>query len=132
MAVFDVASDARRAFDVLRRGGTAIVPHTIGYAALGGSGPALRRIFEAKRRGASKRNAMVANLAIQNDVHRCSARGRDIVRAIVEDYDLPLGCIAPYRPDHPMLAKLDAETRDASTKTARLQSCSMPGACTSS
>ena len=116
MAVFDVAGDARRAFDVLRRGGTAIVPHTIGYAALGGSGPALRRIFEAKRRGASKRNAMVANLAIQNDVHQCSARGRDIVRAIVDDYDLPLGCIAPYRPDHPMLAKLDAETRDASTQ----------------
>jgi len=47
MAVFNVAGDARRTFDVLRRGGTAVVPHTIGYAALGGSGLALRRIFEA-------------------------------------------------------------------------------------
>jgi tRNA A37 threonylcarbamoyladenosine synthetase subunit TsaC/SUA5/YrdC len=120
MAVFDVAGDARRAFDVLRRGGIAIVPHSIGYAALGGSGPALRRIFEAKRRGAAKRNAMVANLAIQNDVHRCSPRGRDIVHAIVEDYDLPLGCIAPCRLDHPMLAKLGGETLAASTQDGTL------------
>jgi tRNA A37 threonylcarbamoyladenosine synthetase subunit TsaC/SUA5/YrdC len=115
LALFDVARDARQAFDVLRRGGTAIVPHTIGYAALGGSGAALRRIFSAKRRGASKRNAMVANQSVQGEVHRLSARGRDIVRAIVEDYDLPLGAIAPCRLDHPMLAQLDAQTVEDST-----------------
>jgi tRNA A37 threonylcarbamoyladenosine synthetase subunit TsaC/SUA5/YrdC len=116
MSLFDVAGDAERAFETLRRGGTAIVPHSIGYAALGGSAAALRRIFEAKRRGAAKRNAMVANQAIQGEVQRCSPRGRDIVRAIVEDYDLPLGCIAPCRLDHPMLAGLDAETLAASTR----------------
>lgn len=116
MALFDIAGDAKRAFEVLQRGGVAIVPNSIGYSALGGSGAALRRIFEAKRRGASKRNAMVANLAIQSDVQRCSPRGRDIVRAIVEDYDLPLGCIAPCRLDHPMLAGLDGETLAASTQ----------------
>lgn len=120
MTMFDVAGDASRAFDVLRGGGAAIVPHTIGYAALGGSGAALRRIFQAKRRGASKRNAMVANLAIHNDVHVCSSRGRDIVRAIVEDYDLPLGVIAPCRLDHPMLRRLDAETLVGSTQNATL------------
>jgi tRNA A37 threonylcarbamoyladenosine synthetase subunit TsaC/SUA5/YrdC len=116
LGVFDVAGDAARAFEALRRGGIAIVPHTIGYAALGGSGAALRRIFETKKRGVSKRNAMVANLAVQRDVHLCSPRGRAIVSAIVDDYDLPLGCIAPYRPDHPMLAKLDADTLAASTQ----------------
>ncbi|HEY5208201.1 MAG TPA: Sua5/YciO/YrdC/YwlC family protein [Stellaceae bacterium] len=116
MALFDIAGDARRAFDVLTGGGIAIVPHTIGYAALGGSGPALRRIFDAKRRGAAKRNAMVANRAIQAEVQHCSPRGRDIVRAIVEDYDLPLGCIAPCRLDHPLLARLDAEALAASTQ----------------
>jgi tRNA A37 threonylcarbamoyladenosine synthetase subunit TsaC/SUA5/YrdC len=118
MGVFDFARDAERAFVVLRGGGAAVVPHNIGYAALGGSGPALRRIFAAKRRGASKRNAMVANLAIQRDVQQCSPRGRDIVSALVEDYNLPLGCIAPCRLDHPMLAKLDAETLAASTQNA--------------
>ena len=114
--LFDVAGDAQRAFDILERGGTAIVPNTIGYSALGGSGEALRRIFDAKRRGASKRNAMVANLAIQRQVQQCSPRGLEIISAIVQDYNLPLGCIAPCRLDHPMLAKLDAETLAASTR----------------
>ncbi len=116
MAVFDVGADAKRAFDVLLRGGIAIVPHTVGYAALGGSGPALSRIFNAKRRCASKRNAMIANLAIQNDIHQCSQSGSDIVHAIVDDYNLPFGCIAPYRLDHTMLTKLDAEMLTASTQ----------------
>jgi len=118
MTALDIPGDARRAFDVLQGGGTAIVPHTIGYAALGGSGAALRRIFFAKQRKASKRNAMVANMAIQNEVHCCSPRGYEIVRAIVEDYNLPLGCIAPCRLDHPMLANLDADTLLASTQGA--------------
>ena len=116
MSLFDIAGDAQRAFTVLQHGGAAIVPHSIGYAALGGSAATLRRIFEAKRRGPAKRNAMVANLAIQSEVQRCTPRGRGIVRAIVEDYDLPLGCIAPCRLDHPMLAALDAETLAASTR----------------
>lgn len=116
MSLFDIAGDAQRAFTVLQHGGAAIVPHSIGYAALGGSAATLRRIFEAKRRGPAKRNAMVANLAIQSEVQRCTPRGRGIVRAIVEDYDLPLGCIAPCRVDHPMLAALDAETLAASTR----------------
>jgi tRNA A37 threonylcarbamoyladenosine synthetase subunit TsaC/SUA5/YrdC len=116
MSLFDVASDARRAFEVLSGGGIAIVPHTIGYAALGGSWPSLRRVFEAKQRGTGKRNAMVANLAVQNEVQQCSPRGRDIVRAIVEDYDLPLGCVGPARLDHPMLARLDDLTLAASTR----------------
>jgi tRNA A37 threonylcarbamoyladenosine synthetase subunit TsaC/SUA5/YrdC len=118
MAVFNVAGDAERAFAILCGGGAAIVPNNIGYSALGGSSAALRRIFAAKRRGASKRNAMVANLAIQREVQQCSQRGQDIVSAIVEDYNLPLGCIAPCQLDHPMLAKLDADTLAASTQNA--------------
>ncbi len=120
MALFDVAHDARRTLDALRRGGIAIVPHTIGYAVLGGSGASLQRIFVTKKRGASKRNAMVANLAVQREVHQLSARGRDVVRAIVEDYNLPLGCIGPCRFDHPMLAQLDPETVAASTQDGTL------------
>jgi len=116
VSLFDVAGDARRAFDALRRGGIAIVPNTIGYSVLGGSGAALRRIFDTKKRAASKLNAMVANADIHREVHVCSPRGRDIVRAITEDYDLPLGCIAPCRLDHPLLRKLDPETLGGSTK----------------
>lgn len=116
MSLFDVAGDARRAFDVLRGGGIAIVPHNIGYSALGGSPEALRKIFVTKGRGATKRNAMVGNFATHSELQVCSTRGREIARAIVDDYGLPLGCIAPYRPDHPMMTRLDAETVAGSTE----------------
>ena len=120
MALFDVAADAARAFTSLRAGGIAIVPNDIGYSALGGSRAALERIFVAKRRPPEKLNAMVSNMAIHQELHACSNRGREIVEAIVGDYDLPLGCIAPYRPNHAMLWDLDAETLAASSLGGRL------------
>lgn len=115
MRFFNVAEDARRAFNTLKAGGIAIVPNDIGYSILGGSGSALRRIFQTKGRAPSKLNAMVGNLEIHRELHVCSQRGRDIVQAITEDYDLPLGCIAPCQMQHPLLQKLDAETLAAST-----------------
>ncbi len=115
MAVFNVEEDARKAFDTLKAGGIAIVPNDVGYSILGGSGSALRLIFQTKGRAPSKLNAMVGNLQIHRELQICSRRGRDVVQAITEDYDLPLGCIAPCRLDHPMLRKLDAETLAAST-----------------
>ena len=115
MALFDIRSDAARAFATLRTGGIAIVPNDVGYSVLGGSRTALERIFITKRRPPEKLNAMIANMPIYRELHACSSRGREIVDAIVGDYDLPLGCIAPYRPDHPMLRGLDVKTLAASS-----------------
>lgn len=120
MPFFDVKGDARRAFDALKAGGTAIVPNEIGYSIFGGSTRALRLIFDTKQRGPTKRNAFVGNADIHRDLHVCSPRGRDIVRAVTEDYGLPLGCIAPCRMDHPMLRRLDPEMLEASTKDGTL------------
>lgn len=118
--IFDIADDAARAFEVLRQGGTAIVPNDIGYSILGGSKDALSRIFRTKQRAPQKLNAMVANLDTHRSLHRCSPRGAAIVSAITEDYGLPLGCIAPYRADHPMMRRLDADVVEASTRSGTL------------
>ena len=80
MRFFDVEEDARRAFNTLKAGGIAIVPNDIGYSILGGSGSALRRIYQTKGRAPSKLNAMVGNLEIHRELHVCSQRGRDIVK----------------------------------------------------
>jgi len=116
VSVFDFEGDARRAFDVLKSGGIAIVPNDIGYSILGGSPAALQRIFATKGRAASKLNAMVGNADIERELHILSPRGRDIVAAITEDYDLPLGCIAPCRVDHPLLRALTPQALAASTR----------------
>ena len=111
-----VAADAQRAFDVLRQGGIAILPNDVGYSAIGGSGDALRRIFEAKRRPPTKLNAMLGNMEIHREVHRLDRRQEDIVDALVLDHGLPLGLIAPARMDHPLLRGLDPEAIRGSSR----------------
>ena len=120
MKFFDIEADALRAFEALKAGGTAIVPNTIGYSIFGGSTRALKLIFNTKQRGPSKRNAFIGNTDLHRELHQCSARGREIVRAITEDYGLPLGCIAPCRLDHPFLKSLEPEMLEASTKDGTL------------
>jgi len=115
MALPDIGSDAARAFAAMRAGAIAILPNDVGYSLIAGEGPALRKIFETKRRAPTKLNAMLGNDDHHRELHRVGPRARDILRAIVEDYDLPLGVIAPCRPDHPMLRRLDGDTYRRST-----------------
>ena len=112
----DIDGDARQAFEVLQAGGIAILPMDVGYSAIGGSTGALKRIFETKRRAPSKLNAMLGDMALHRDLHVVSDRGAAVVRALVDDYDLPIGAIAPARRDHPILRKLDAAALDGSSK----------------
>jgi tRNA A37 threonylcarbamoyladenosine synthetase subunit TsaC/SUA5/YrdC len=116
MPIYDTAGDARRAFDVLKKGGIAIMPNDIGYSLIGGSAASLKRIFDTKQRAPTKLNAMVGNEDIRREVHICSARAHDVVAAITKDYGLPLGCIAPANFDHPLLRNLDRNVISASSK----------------
>ena len=111
----DVAADARRAFDVIVQGGIAILPMDVGYSLIGTSEPALRKIFDTKRRAPSKLNAMLGDHALHRDLHLLDARQREIVDAITIGYDLPLGLIAPARMDHPILRKMSADMLARST-----------------
>ena len=103
MASPDVQGDAARAFEVLRAGGIAVLPMDVGYSLIGGSEAALERIFATKKRSDSKLNAMLGDMALHRELHVLGPRGRAVVDALVEAYDLPLGAIAPARMDHPML-----------------------------
>ena len=116
MAVIDPPRDARRAFDVIKGGGVAILPNDVGYSLIGAHAPALKRIFDTKKRAPAKLNAMLGNADLHREIHVVSERGRRIVEAITIDYDLPLGLIAPCRPDHPLLTKLDPDTYARSTR----------------
>lgn len=113
--MLDIAGDAARAFGVIAAGGIAILPNDVGYSLIGNTAPALRRIFDTKRRAPGKLNAMLGNDDMHRDLHVASSRARDIVTAITRDYDLPLGAIAPCRPGHPMLRRLDRDIYARST-----------------
>jgi len=89
----NIKEDAKRAFDVLHGGGTAILPMDVGYSLIGGSEKALSTIFETKGRAPSKLNAMLADMELHHEIHQLDSRGREIVDAITIDYDLPLGTV---------------------------------------
>lgn len=116
MTVLNLQADAEKAMTVMANGGIAILPNDVGYSLIAAQRPALRRIFDTKRRAPSKLNAMLGNDDLHRELHAVSERGRAIVQAITHDYDLPLGLIAPCRTDHPLLRALDADTFERSTK----------------
>ena len=103
----DIEGDTRRMLDVLTNGGVAIIPANLGYAMVGCTADANRRIMAAKRREGHKRQGMVLDAISEREIHILDQRKRDIVDCITIDYDLPLGVIARYRKDHPLIQALD-------------------------
>lgn len=120
MAIVDHRAEARRAFATMQEGGVAIIPNDVGYAAMATHYDALKRIFDSKGRAPSKLNAMVGHQRLHERLHRCSTRAREIVQAITQDYDLPLGVIAPADMSDPFLARLDPRIVAASTREGTL------------
>jgi len=120
MALLDIRADAQHAMDVMESAGIAILPNDVGYSLIAARPVALRKIFDTKKRAPTKLNAMLGNDDLHRELHVVSERGRAIVDAITVDYDLPLGLIAPCRIDHPLLAKLDPDTFERSTKGGTL------------
>jgi tRNA A37 threonylcarbamoyladenosine synthetase subunit TsaC/SUA5/YrdC len=117
MARHDIPAEARRAFDILKAGGIAILPNDVGYSVMGGSTPALARIFDAKRRAPSKLNAMLGDRQMSLELMRMTPDQRAIVDAITVDHDLPLGLIADADMAHPLLAGMDEDGLRRSTRS---------------
>lgn len=120
MTVINPAADAAAAMDVMQAGGIAILPNDVGYSLIAARAPALQRIFATKRRAPTKLNAMLGNERLHEALHVVGSRTREIVDAITRDYDLPLGLIAPCRRDHPLLAALDPDIYERSTRGGTL------------
>ncbi len=120
MPVLNPTDDAERVFTVLERGGIAIVPLDVAYAIFGGTGSAIRRIFEAKGRSFTKPNGMLADFQLFTELHLVGERERAIVHAVTEEYGLPLSIVAPFRQDHPIFSSVDAFAMERSTKIGTL------------
>ena len=120
MAVIDIEGDAARAFAVMKDGGIALLPQSVGYSLIAAHPTPLKRIFDTKRRTPSKLNAMLGNDAIASELYILSARGREVLDAITKSYDLPLGAIAPFQREHPIFRLLDDDMMERSTKDGTL------------
>jgi tRNA A37 threonylcarbamoyladenosine synthetase subunit TsaC/SUA5/YrdC len=106
----DIASDAKRVFEVLKNGGLAIVPADIGYGLIAIDPAALQKAFVTKQRQAHKRHAMVGSWRLHKELHVLPEREAKMVEVLAKDLDLPIGVIAPYRADHPIIQQLGENT----------------------
>ena len=108
--IIDPKADAKRVFDVLCNGGLAIVPVNVGYAICAIDPEALERAFTTKQRKPHKRHAMIGSYALHKEIHVLPPKETGMVKLLIHDLDIPLGVVAPFREDHPMIRKLGAET----------------------
>ncbi|KAF2104447.1 hypothetical protein NA57DRAFT_51270 [Rhizodiscina lignyota] len=111
----NVKEDARRVYEAIKGGGLAILQLTVGYTMMGSTAEALDRMFLAKKRGPEKRHAMGGNLELHQQIHIMHLEHAEMVRCLIEDFDLPLGIVAPYRKDHPIIKNIDTRTLEVTT-----------------
>lgn len=102
--------DAQRVFRVLQSGGIAIIPSNVGYSVIAINAEALNRIFVAKRRQPHKHHAMIGTYSLHSEVHDLPPYEAGIVRTLTVDLDLPLGVVASYHADHPIIKRLSPTT----------------------
>ena len=77
----------------LANGGIAVVPMHVGYAMVGATSKAIRRVFEAKRRQPAKLNAITGSPELHRELHIADERARGLVqnadwRAVAVERDL--------------------------------------------
>lgn len=107
MNTYDMKADAARVVDAVEAGGVAIVPLDVAYAITGNSEGAMRRIFTAKNRSFDKPSGMLSNWQLFNDIQICGERERAVVNCIVNEHNLPMSTVAPFRPEHPIFEGVD-------------------------
>ena len=116
MSALDIQGDAEKVLDTIENGGIAILQLDVAYLICGNKGDAIARIFEAKGRTFEKPNGMLANMEIFEQLLITGDREKDVVRAVTQDFDLPLSVVAPFRADAPLLAGLDPFAIERSIK----------------
>ena len=115
MRLHDYETDARHVYDALAEGGIGIVPTDVGYVIVACAPEAIWRIFEAKRRKPEKLNAICGCKEMHLALHDVPDDRREIVSAITELHDLPMGAAAKARRDHPALAALRQDVFEQTT-----------------
>jgi tRNA A37 threonylcarbamoyladenosine synthetase subunit TsaC/SUA5/YrdC len=116
----DIAGDAERVWQAMQAGGVAIVPLDVAYGVFAQTADGMRRLFEAKGRSFTKPSGSLGNLDIMRGILQMAPREIAMIETLVDDYDLPVSVVAPFRADHPFLRAADPFCLARSTKAGTL------------
>lgn len=108
--------EARQIFNTMKAGGVAIMPFDVSYAIFAHTARAVERIYEIKNRSQAKPNGVLGNWQIFNELLQPSEGDRDIVDCIINDNNLPMSVVGPYRADHDFIATTQFGALRRSTK----------------
>ena len=89
--------DAKRVYDVLKKGGIAIVYMRNAYAIMSGTDNALEKVYTAKKRSLNRPSGLVANARTHEKLHILSREKKNIIKKFSKKYNLPISIIAPYK-----------------------------------
>jgi len=115
-----IKEDAARVFEVIRDGGVAIFPVSVGYAIVGHDDEAVERIYRAKDRSFDKPCGNFCDWQLFQEAIEVPDQGRDVVRSIIHKHQLPFSIVAPFRHDHPIVQSLPPFAFRNSTKTGTM------------
>ncbi len=117
---YDPLADGRAVHDTAIEGGVAIFKADFGYAIVGQTESAIRRIYEAKQRSFSKPCGMFGSFDMFQEVIEIDARAREFVRAVIFDNGLPISIVAPFARAHPLFANVAPFVLANSTKAGTI------------
>lgn len=109
-------TEAREIFRLMRAGGVAIMPFDVSYAIFAHTARAVERIYEIKNRSSAKPNGVLGNWELFNEILEITQADRDVVNCVINENNLPLSVVAPYRPDHDFLRTTEFGALRRSTK----------------
>lgn len=108
--------DAKRVYDVLKKGGVAIVYMRNAYAIISGTDKALQNVYSSKNRSIKRPSGIVANAKIHESLHSLNKEKKEIVKNFSKKYNLPISIIAPYKKHHPIISNLSNYAFKLATK----------------
>lgn len=120
MAVLDIEGDAQRIWNVMQAGGVALIPLDVAYTVAAQTIEAIDRTYEAKGRSFSKPCGSLGNFKMMSEVLDVDSRAREIVEAVVVDYDLAMSVVGPYHADHSYFSTIDPRCIERSTKNGTM------------
>ena len=115
----DVDGEVSTIFQTLCDGGVVILRTGLSYGIVTCTKAGIDRINQAKRRGPHKRQAMLFNRAMSEEIQVVEPWKRDMIDCAVVDYKLPLGVVATYRREHPFMAAVDPDVLRLCTANGR-------------
>ncbi|PWY68512.1 hypothetical protein BO94DRAFT_540190 [Aspergillus sclerotioniger CBS 115572] len=106
----NTTSDAQQVFQVLQSGGIVIVPTEVGYGLMASSVEAIEKAFTAKQRRPGHPHGLIGSYELHQELHILEPEKFHMTRVLTQDLDMGVGIVAPYNPDHPIMANFTPQT----------------------